>query len=772
MKANIIKNIIRFISYGMLLILTLSPNATALNEATHKAINNYIVDENSVIYGSYLHNYLKNNLGMQDGVKSMFNSKMAKEWIGYGGVEEDSEARSLNHFLNPITNKGLSLNYSALEWATLTAGKQTFSWDDVRSYYYNALTSTDKTTRELNFAKTFKGVGQIMHLVQDMSVPPHTRGDKHPSFWFIGGDDYELWFLKPKVPPLSSYSINYFTTTATTFFLIPQLFDTGQYDGTNPSITTSSNSIGLAEYTNANFLSSDTIFKDFAYPDWSNLQEYDEDIAPGKTAVYQRKLVGGENVEHFVRGKIYYDKLPSSDAFRGLRLDDNVHKDYAKILIPRAIGYSSQVLKYFFRGQMKVLNMPVFDDQNNTLKELYVKVRNTTPTKETMVGNNDSSCFSLSWHYTPAGSDSDTYGSYPYCVYLDKPLPYGLDTNGNDIDDNTYTTTIIFNRLDQIPNVPAISKTDYPSVEFTLTYLGTLGDEKMPPSNVPGQVTIAGAVIGKVFKPAKSILFDEAWLTAPKGDNLVWSISSDRSGNAVDTTFINNFFYCPDTQQYTSYGCPSGCPSPFTDPQGQSTDTIVTANGGTLLMTNTANVIPGCDPSSNNRPGQGNVVKIGSDIWHYNCQGQYVTSGNTYNPVDSANQFIFPIKITKNSYVQFSLDDMSISPAPPASNYALAYQILEFQFNHGYVLQFSAGNQTIYNSNPYVGYFSFDLGYIIVGNIYGLFAKWGFPPPPADFQLMSINITQQALWNLPCNETYTQKISVDNIRVGELNSRE
>ncbi len=610
-----------------------------------------------------------------------------------------------------------------------------------------------------------------MHLVQDMSVPAHTRNNQH-----LIGDGYEEWALNnigDETHPLPTYNIVYFIPDNNKFLNINNLFFSNQYTNItpHPNVTLQGN-IGLSEYTNANFFSPDTIFTDnFPFP------SYIPGITVGKNieneVLYLKKTGYGENVEHLARACNFYNYLPLNDKDLALHLeDDNVYKDYADKLIPRAIGYSSQLLNYFFRGQMNVESMPVFDDQNNTLKELYVKVRNTTPTKETMVGNNDSSCFSLSWHYTPAAGGSDIYGRYPYCVYLNKPLPYGLDTDGNDINDDNYTTTIIFNKFDQIPNVPAISKIDYPSVEFTLTYLGTLGDEKMPPSNVPGQVTIAGAVIGKVFKPAESILFDEEWMTAPQGDNLVWSISSDSSGNALDTTFINNFFYCPDTQHYTSYGCPSGCPSPYTDPQGMSTDTIVTANSGNLLMTNAANVIPGCDPLVGSRPGQGNIVMIGSDIGYFNCQGQYITSGNSYNPVDSANNFIFPIKITKNSYLHFSLDEMSISPAPPASNYALAYQILEFQFNHGYVLQFSAGDQSIYNSNPYVGYFGFDLGYLIVGNIYDFFAQWGFPTPPPDFQLMSIKVAQQALWNLPCNTAYTQKISMDHIRIGELKAKE
>jgi len=780
---NQIKKIYRIFIVIILIIFSLVVPSIALEVATHRAINEYVADKSTNLNNFSLHKYLQQQLGIQNGSEEYFNSKKVFKWLGDGGVNEDDGTRFRNHFLNPINDKGLGDYYkSAVDWATLSLSEQTFSWNDVRFYYYKALTVSSKTAKERNFAKTFRGLGQIMHLVQDMSVPAHTRNDAHPTIWLVAeGDPYEKWaekYITKDTPFSTTYPAYDYKQYNTAYFLIPQLFDSGQYkyieNKLDPNITVSSN-IGLAEYTNANFLSSDTIFENFDYPSYKpgiSMSENPTTIE-GNRVLYLKKIGEGETINRFARAGRFFEKLPAEYKDLDLTIkDDNIHQDYANLLIPRAMGYSSQALNYFFRGQMKVKDMPVFNDQNNLLKELHVEVRNTTPTKETMVGDNNSSCFSLSWHYTPVGGSSDIYGSYPYCVYLDKPLPYGLDTDGNDVDNDTYTTTIIFDELDQIPNVPAISKTDYPDVEFTLTYLGTLGDEKMPPSNVPGQVTIAGAVIGKVFKPAESILFDEEWMTIPKGDNLVWSISSDSSGNAVDTTFINNFFYCPDTQHYTLYGCPSGCPSPFTNPQGKSTDTIFTENGGNLLMTNTANVIPGCDPSMDNRPGQGNIVMIGSDIGHYNCQGQYVTSGNSFNPVDSTNNFIFPIKINKNSYIQFSLDEMSIIPAPPESNSAQAYQILEFQFNHGYVLQFVAGDEGFYNSNPYVGYFSFDLGYLIVGNIYEYFAEWGFPTPPSDLQLISIKIAQQALWNLPCNEAYTQKISVDCIRVGEIKAKE
>lgn len=384
MKSNRIKKLLTLFSFAMLMNLTMVICAIALEVATHKAINNYIVDENSVVYGSYLNSYLKNNLGMQDGVKSNFNSKMAKEWIGDGGVNEDDRVRPRNHFYDPITNKGLSVGKSALEWATLSVGEQDFSWNDVRTYYRNALTAQDKTTRETNFAKTFRGLGQLMHLVQDMSIPAHTRNDDHlyiPLVPIVAkGDPYEKWAEKnvdQNTPFSTKYPAYAYAPYNKDSFLIPQLFDSGQYpdieNKLDPNITVSQKNIGLAEYTNANFLSNGTIFKNFVYPSYKPGVSMSENPTTinGKRVLYLKKIGEGETINHFARAGRFLEKLPAEYKELNLTIkDDNIHQDYANVLIPRAIGYSSQALKYFFRGQLDV-----------TLGDGNIKIKNASDEK-------------------------------------------------------------------------------------------------------------------------------------------------------------------------------------------------------------------------------------------------------------------------------------------------------------------------------------------------------------------------------------------------------
>jgi len=180
MKLNNFKKLSFFVI--ILINLNLVLNAFGFGVETHKTINSYIADESSSIYGSYLHNYLQKNLGLHDGIKTIFDSKMAKIWISDGGASEDNHPRPLAHFHNPLTNEGLWGNISAREWALLPIYTQRttpfvhlplqqilfsgadYSWHDSRYYYYRALWSDNKADSEKYFAETFRGLGQVMHI--------------------------------------------------------------------------------------------------------------------------------------------------------------------------------------------------------------------------------------------------------------------------------------------------------------------------------------------------------------------------------------------------------------------------------------------------------------------------------------------------------------------------------------------------------------------------------------------------------------------------------
>ncbi len=410
-------------------------NASAYNDdITHPDMTDKAVE------ASQLDSYVKNNLGFKEGIYKLFTANYKKnnikDWIKAGSTKEDSPpCRASNHFHNPIlpwdqsymsddvtplaliirefcNNTGWHylMRKSNVTWATgylspaPEGAKDPFSftlpfnepinWDKAREYYYKALTDNSNTNREFYFAKTFKASGHVIHLLQDLSVPAHTRNDfqSHLIIDSVNGliQPYEYYVkIYPGLVNIADPDNNFpaFSNISVTNF-----FDTDQYDGSNPS---TSLTIGLSEYSNANFLTDTTIFKDildplhlFPYPNWLSVEEYNEIIDPikGKVRTYLRKIGDGEIIEHLVAGKWFYKYLPSSIKNLGLELDDKCHYDYAQKLLPRAVGYSAGLLDYFFRGTLEI-SAPdsyvysIIDGSVAPQEFSYIKarVRNTTP---------------------------------------------------------------------------------------------------------------------------------------------------------------------------------------------------------------------------------------------------------------------------------------------------------------------------------------------------------------------------------------------------------
>lgn len=360
---------------------------------------------------------IKNNLGIPEGIKKSLKNMDTGEtysifdWVWRGSRAEDTPpCRASNHFHNPLlpcsesymsddtTSLGLAIRiycgttgwpYADRKSAVTWAKGNGMGWSNARTYFYTALTSESNTDRETNFAKTFQALGQVIHLLQDMAVPSHVRNDftSHLIFGGINSTNYKdvsKWYIQPfefyiKNKP---YLITSASSAASPSFLNAKLtnyWDTDQYTkNTNPSILTNP---GLAEYTNSNFLSEETIFKgsldsahSFPYPAWSSVMEYDEVIDPVKGTVrtYLKKTKDGETINHLAAGKWFYKYLPSLLKNSGLKLDEQVYDDYAALLIPRAVGYSAGLLNYFFRGSIDMVR----DTENDACQYVIYNLSN------------------------------------------------------------------------------------------------------------------------------------------------------------------------------------------------------------------------------------------------------------------------------------------------------------------------------------------------------------------------------------------------------------
>ena len=178
------------------------------------------------------------------------------------------------------------------------------------------------------------GLGHQMHLLQDTAVPDHVRNDAHPEDALFGknrmnGSRYFETWTKEKIRNLNEMMSFAQTPVFPNLQLnisgqglapITQFYDTDLYDGLNASAGINQ---GLAEYTNANFYSGDTIFAAeryspahrhyFPFPRRASTDlaifiagdKLPESIVDEKgntrTGTWVSKVSDGEDVSHFVR---------------------------------------------------------------------------------------------------------------------------------------------------------------------------------------------------------------------------------------------------------------------------------------------------------------------------------------------------------------------------------------------------------------------------------------------------------------------------------------
>ena len=532
----------------LILFLSLSSiDGFAYEVGTHEAINRFVTD-NSASINTTLQGYGLAN-GLDTYIPLNGNTKISA-YIREGGRLEDelTPLRPMNHFHNPLKTWDIS-GYSNLSlidvsnpvwaqeagvnslWAQETGALtgNFYSWPSAREYLYDALTATDENTRNYRFIACFHSLGQVMHLMEDLAVPAHTRNDSH-----IAGNIYEEWvdYVRQNWPSIfNGYLSNYTYTPDSSLFTtgteynpyavipIAGLFDADVYTGKNPNVT--AGAVGLSEYTNANFFSENTIEKNFAFPNHTTFVDittvvFQNPIAGGTvTRPYYKKMPGAGDSGYYlatVDALKYYVKniiqVLHNNSYYGIfnrkfrneinqemgeaeQLDDYCYRDYASRLLPRAAGYSKALLQYFFRGQIDAVEASATTDTSGNISGITLKVKNNTPGENITQNSANSSHFVVSYSYQDSAGNS----------YYGCSAPVNLNGNifpGNDTSTDTYKYTFSFSN-----SIPS----DATHIQYMLVYRGQLGQE-------------TDAVAAKTFKPS---LIIEDW----ENDGLLWSSTNN-----------------------------------------------------------------------------------------------------------------------------------------------------------------------------------------------------------------------------------------------------
>jgi Tol biopolymer transport system component len=470
------------------------------------------------------------------------------DWLLYGSEKEDKTTgpitRTINHFHDPYRNTGLSDvpfpmpdGISALFWAQDSTNQSSAlegdqSWPKLRQIYSLALRHTEDSTRRALFAQLFKGLGHQMHLLQDMAVPWHVRNDAHLGDALMHKSPrgilyFESWAKESPniinnladhpVYPAIDFSKNYASRHGGVATCpVSQLWDSDVYIDQNP-YPSADTAQGLAEYTNSNFFSEDTIFAaerfttsdihHFPYPKQSSMAFEDflsastmpeevwaEDGLRDYRCYIPKDSTDGEAVDHFVAVGYFSSLIAQNDydpsLYRTFFLDELCHQDYAEKLVPRAVGYSAALLDYFFRGTLQIRHPFVklaSDGTDIFIGGFEFEVKNTS-----MIGDVEEELkrgsLDLVYRYIPAVTppengtpqEPDDNATSPEPVYglvgpehiLNKATgaPYSINSSNADINSEFVRLSVDLAPEQYIPR-------DATNLSFTLVYSGTLGHE-------------------------------------------------------------------------------------------------------------------------------------------------------------------------------------------------------------------------------------------------------------------------------------------------------
>jgi hypothetical protein len=359
--------------------------------------------------------------------------------------------RVCNHFYDPINNQPLTIkgvkpcsllfqpNDIAPQWAmgstdvfaspgTPDTGRRNhFTVFDAREALYRALTGKGRDTsgnefdaaptkveRDKYWATLFRALGDIVHLVEDMAQPQHTRNDPHAGKKYDGSSEllghksvYESYvearatggtFEVPGVFSMVADGLTYdgYPTPHFTDYL--SYFTTRHIHPDPNQITIRQ---GLADYSNRGFFSAGTNIESdnnvYVLPDRNPASYVPTNLyvdwqgeplgsnPDAKVAILQGSvpdsLPGGQtatNIPLTTYGA--WDQFLRPQGKTDYSLNRYNYDAMADLLIPRAVAYSAGFIDYFFRGRIEA------EDAHYTDTGIELKVKNaldpeTAPTE-------------------------------------------------------------------------------------------------------------------------------------------------------------------------------------------------------------------------------------------------------------------------------------------------------------------------------------------------------------------------------------------------------
>jgi len=230
-------------------------------------------------------------------------------------------------------------------------------------------------------AETFNALGHLTHLVQDASVPAHTRNDPQPVDSVLRNlhsaesglvrdwveetrlSDPDAFAALVALPPKRPLRLVLYSSDPAAPVGIAGLIDTDQVSADGPARV----DFRPGDYRHRGVLECELpepghdLWRWLLAPEHRRSRPGFYEAERGPFRRYFPKVVAGTGlveVLHFVaEGTLTEHLKPFSTTVPPTvmwHLTPRVHEDYARELIPRAIGYSAELIDYFFRGRLDV----------------------------------------------------------------------------------------------------------------------------------------------------------------------------------------------------------------------------------------------------------------------------------------------------------------------------------------------------------------------------------------------------------------------------------
>jgi hypothetical protein len=300
--------------------------------------------------------------------------------------------RPFNHFMDPqhggrALEFGGTLGHPSADWALednghvttmlvpcMAAGgrQQTFSYRDAQSDLYSALTLPTAAERAASMSLVLQKLGHVMHHIQDMAQPAHTRNEAHSPInppqraWieayterYVNGRIADIVAANPypDPPPIFPRARDYWVTSGAS---VPMY-------------------VGMAEFTAQNFVSYSTGFRyvyntlhenaEFPLPNaqGKSLSErivtirlHDETEMTGRMAVVTGSIFDGQTgatrTDQVLMTASLLDRPLSNNTghTRLFGVNTYAYESQYPVLFPRAVRFSAGLINHFFAGKLAV----------------------------------------------------------------------------------------------------------------------------------------------------------------------------------------------------------------------------------------------------------------------------------------------------------------------------------------------------------------------------------------------------------------------------------